>query len=152
MVPMILYMYIAPGQGQITSDDEISMLIKSFCYFNHFCKFQKDCFELWFYIDFCMVPMILYMYIAPGQGQIASDDKIPMQIRSFCYFNHFCKFQKDCFELWFYIDFFMVSMILYMYIAPGQGQRTSDDKISMLIKSFCYFNHFYEVSSWYSKQ
>ena len=44
--------------------------------------------------------------------------------------NICCKFQKDCFELWFYIDFFM---ILYMYIAPGQGQITSDDKISNLI-------------------
>ena len=39
---MILYMYIAPGQGQITSDDNISMLIKSFCYFNHFLKFHHD--------------------------------------------------------------------------------------------------------------
>ena len=36
-------------------------------------------------------------------------------------------------------------MILYMYIAPGQGQITSDDKISMLIKSFCYFDHFFNM-------
>ena len=42
-------------------------------------------------------------------------------------------------------------MILYMYIAPGQGQITSDSKISKLIYSFCYFDHFCEVSSWYSK-
>ena len=39
---MILYMYIAPGQGQITSDDKMSMLIKSFCYFRHFAKFHHD--------------------------------------------------------------------------------------------------------------
>ena len=57
--------------------------------------------------------MNMYMYIAPGQGQKTSDDKI----------------------------------ILHMYIAPGQGQITSDDKISMLIKSFYYFDHFCEVSS-----
>ena len=38
-------------------------------------------------------------------------------------------------------------MILYMYIAPGQSQITSDDKISMLIESFCYFDHFCEVLS-----
>ena len=44
--------------------------------------------------------------------------------------NICCKFHEDCFKLWFYIDFFM---ILYMYIAPGQGQITSDDKISTLI-------------------
>ena len=30
-----------------------------------------------------------------------------------------CKFQKNLFEVWFYTFFFM---ILYMYIAPGQGQ------------------------------
>ena len=35
---MILYMYIAQGQGQITSDDKISMLIKSLRYFDHFCE------------------------------------------------------------------------------------------------------------------
>ena len=38
-------------------------------------------------------------------------------------------------------------MILCMYIAPGQGQITSDDKISELICSFCYFDRFCEVSS-----
>ena len=42
-------------------------------------------------------------------------------------------------------------MILYMYIAAEQGQITSDDKMSKLIYSFCYFEHFCEVSSWYSK-
>ena len=35
-------MYIAPGQGQITSDDKMSMLIKRFCYFRHFVKFHHD--------------------------------------------------------------------------------------------------------------
>ena len=31
------------------------------------CKFQNDLFEFWFYSYFLI---ILYMYIAPGQGQI----------------------------------------------------------------------------------
>ena len=48
----------------------------------------------------------------------------------------------------FTLIFFTIS---YMYIAPGQEQITLDDKISKLIKSFCYFNHFCEVSSRYSK-
>ena len=39
--------------------------------------------------------MILYMYIAPGQGQITSDDKISKQILSFCYFDHFVKLHHD---------------------------------------------------------
>ena len=32
-----------------------------------------------------------------------------------------CKFQNDLFEIWFYTHFLMV---LYMFIAPGQGQKT----------------------------
>ena len=35
-------MYIAPGKGQITSDNRISKLIKSFCYCNHFCELHHD--------------------------------------------------------------------------------------------------------------
>ena len=38
-------------------------------------------------------------------------------------------------------------MILFMSIAPGQGQLTSDDKTSQLMYSFCYFDHFCEVLS-----
>ena len=37
---MILNMYIAPGQGQITSEDKISMLIKSFVTSIIFVKFH----------------------------------------------------------------------------------------------------------------
>ena len=39
---MILYMYVALGQGQITSDDKIFKLIYSFCYFDHFVKSHHD--------------------------------------------------------------------------------------------------------------
>ena len=44
--------------------------------------------------------------------------------------------EKDCFELWFYIDFFMIS---HMYIAPEQGNITSDNKISKLISKYRAF-------------
>ena len=39
---MILNMYIARGQGQITSDDKISMLIKTFVTSIIFAKFHHD--------------------------------------------------------------------------------------------------------------
>ena len=40
---MIMYMYIAPGQGQITSDDKISMLIcLAFVTSIIFVKFHHD--------------------------------------------------------------------------------------------------------------
>ena len=44
--------------------------------------------------------------------------------------NICCKFQKDCFELWFYIDFFHDFVHVY---SPRQEQITSDDKISKVI-------------------
>ena len=39
---MILYMYIAPGQGQITSDDKISNLYRAFVTSIIFVQFRHD--------------------------------------------------------------------------------------------------------------
>ena len=61
--------------------------------------------------------MILYMYIAPGQGLTTpwgwncDVNWNNLSLRSFV--------SKQISEVWFYTIFFM---ILYMYIAPGQGQ------------------------------
>ena len=57
---------------------------------------------------------------SPGAG---ADN--PLGMKFWCQQEHLvtlvicCKFQKNLFEVWFYTIFFM---ILYMYIAPGQGQ------------------------------
>ena len=66
--------------------------------------------------------MILYMYIhvAPGQGLTTPRVRnfyVNRNILSLWSFVASCK--KNLFEVWFYAIFFM---ILYMYIAPGQGQ------------------------------
>ena len=61
-------MNIAACQGQKTPGDKILMLTGTSCHFVICCKFQKHLFEVWFYTMFFM---ILYMYIAPGQGQTA---------------------------------------------------------------------------------
>ena len=58
------------------------------------------------------------MYIAAGQGQTTPGTKFwcqqePLVTSVICY-----KFQNNLFEVWFYGIFFM---ILYTYIAPGQG-------------------------------
>ena len=120
------------------------------------CKFQKNLFEVWFYTIFFM---ILYMYIALGQGQTAPREQSfdvnrnvlslhsfvasfkKMSLKSdFIQFSHdlihvyspgagadspqgtkfwcqqkglitlpiCCKFQKNLFEVWFYTIFFMI--------------------------------------------
>ena len=38
-------------------------------------------------------------------------------------------------------------MVLYLYIAQGQGQITPGGKISILSKTFYYFNHTLQVSA-----
>ena len=54
--------------------------------------------------------MLLYMYIAPGQGQIT----LWGQMLPIC-----CRFKKNCFEVRFYIHFFHVSPYIY---SPGKWQ------------------------------
>ena len=95
--------------------------IKFWCQQEHlvtsviYCKFQKNLFEVWFYTFFFM---ILYMYIATGQGRQLPGDKVWFQQK--CLVTSFicCKFKKKC--LWSLIlsNFFHV---YYMHIAPGQG-------------------------------
>ena len=83
------------------------------------CKFLKNLFQVWFYTNFFM---LLYKYIAQGQGQTTpwgQNFVVNRKAKSLCPFC--CKFQKNLFEVWFYTYFFM---LLYMYIAPGQGQIT----------------------------
>ena len=62
--------------------------------------------------------MILYMYIAPEQGQ--TGNKVLMSTEMSCHFIHLMQvFKTNAFEVGFYTICFM---IYYMYIAPGQGQ------------------------------
>ena len=51
--------------------------------------------------------MILYMYIAPGQGQAARRGQNLDVNRNITLFNCY-KFQKNVFEAWFYTIFFMI--------------------------------------------
>ena len=78
---------------------------------------KKNLFEVWCYAFFFQNFIHIY---SPGAG---ADNLLGTKF--WCQQEHlvtlviFCKFQKNLFEVWFYTIFFM---ILYMYIAPGQGQ------------------------------
>ena len=66
--------------------------------------------------------MIVYMYIAPGQGQTAHRGQSFDVKRNVLSFHSFvASFKKNVFEVWFYSILFMIK---YMYIAPGQGGHT----------------------------
>ena len=63
---MFFHMYLAQGQGQTTFVDKILMSTQRPCHFAHLLQSSKKHFEVWFYTYFCL---ILYMYLAPRQGQ-----------------------------------------------------------------------------------
>ena len=57
------------------------------------------------------------MYIAKAGADNPLGTKILRQLKGLFSLPICCKFQNDLFEIWFL-------MILYMYIALGQGQKT----------------------------
>ena len=80
---------------------------------------KKNLFEVWFYTIFFMI-LYMYIHVAPGQGLTTPRERnfyVNRNILSL--WSFVASFKKNLFEVWFYAIFFM---ILYMYIAPGQGQ------------------------------
>ena len=110
-------MYIAGDQGQTTPGDKILMSTETSCHFRHLLQVSKISLKSDF-IQFFF--MILYMYIAPGQGLTTpwgrnfDVNRNIFSLRSFV-----ASFKKISLKSDF-IQFFF--MILYMYIAPEQGQ------------------------------
>ena len=67
-----MYMHVAPGQG-LTTPSGLNFyvnrnILSLWSFVASFKKLKKNLFEVGFYAFFFM---ILYMYIAPGQGQTA---------------------------------------------------------------------------------
>ena len=116
---MILYMYIhvALGQGLTTPRGRNFYVNRNILSLWSFvASFKKNLFEVWFYAIFFM---ILYMYIAPGQGQTAPKGQSFNVNRNVLSFHSFdASFKKKC--LWSLILYNL--FYEYMYIAPGQGQ------------------------------
>ena len=109
-------MYTAGGQGQTTPGDKILMSTEPSCQFRHLLQVSKKSWSLILYIFF-------HDFIHVYSPRAGADN--PLGTKFWCQQKHFvtlvicCKFQKNLFEVWFYTFFFI---ILYMYIAPGQGQ------------------------------
>ena len=88
--------------------------------------------------------MILYMYIAPGQGQTTPWGQtfdVNRKPISLCPFVAGLK--KKFFEVRFHIHFFHVSP---MYIALGRGRQSIGDKILMTTERPFLFAHMLQVS------
>ena len=93
---MILYMYVARDRGWQPLRDEILMSTGTFCHFGgHLLQVSKT--SLWSLILYNF-SMILYMYVAPWQGQTAPRGQILMSIETYRHFIHFFTSLKKC--LW----------------------------------------------------
>ena len=61
-----------------------------------------------------------------------------------CHFGHLLQVSKKISLKSDFIQFFF--MILYMYIAPGQGQTAPGDKVLMSTERPYHFTHLLQVS------
>ena len=108
---------IAAGQRQTTTGDKIFMSTKTSCQFGHLLQVSKK--SLWSLILYFFFCDFIHVY-SPRAG---ADN--PLGTKFWCQQEHLdtlvicCKFKENLFEVRFYTNLFM---ILYMYIAPGQGQ------------------------------
>ena len=106
---MILYMYIhvALGQGLTTPRGRNFYVNRNILSLWSFvANFKKNLFEVWFHAIFFM---ILYMYIAPGQGQTTPRGQSFNVNRNVLSFHSFdASFKKNAFEVWFYTICFMI--------------------------------------------
>ena len=83
------------------------------------CRFKKNCFEVQFYVHFFMFH---HMYIAPGRGRGRQSigDKMLMTTERPFLCPYVVSFKMSSSKS----DFIHIFNDLYMYIAPGQGQKT----------------------------
>ena len=141
---MILYMYIAPGQGQTAPRGQsfdvyrnVLSLHSEIC-----CKLQKNVFEVWFYTNFFMIE---YLYIIPGQGQTAPGDKISMSTERPYHFTYLLQVSKK--SLWSLILYNFFHDLIHVYSTGAGGIQTPGDKVLMSIENSCHFGHLLLVSN-----
>ena len=115
-------MYIAAGHGQTTPGDKILMSTETSCHFSHLLQVSKK--SLWSLILYNFFHDFIHVYTCSPR---AGADKLTTPRGWNVYVNRnilslwsfVASFKKNLFEVWFYA---IVFMILYMYVAPGQGQ------------------------------
>ena len=88
--------------------------------------------------------MILYMYIAPGQGQtIPWGQNFDVNRNSLSLCQSVASLKKNLFKS---LNFYCFYVFFHMYIAPGRGRQTIGDKNFMTIEKPFLFAHMLQVS------
>ena len=115
--PRVIIWKKAPGHGHTTTWYKFWQTFKAFIIPTILYQFQKDPFCLIILYD--IVFYFIHVYKAPGQEETSLGTIFIMQAERSSHFDHWLHVSKNSYAIWFYAYFFM---ILYMYIALGQGQ------------------------------
>ena len=118
---MLLNMYTAPGQGQATpwGQNLTLMSTESPYHFAHLFQVFKQ--SLWSLILYTFFHVFPHVYIAPDRDRQHTGDKVLMTTERPFLFAHMLQVSKWSLRNLILYTFLM---ILFMYIAPGQGQKT----------------------------
>ena len=140
---MILYMYIAPGQGQTAPRGQILMSTECLVISFIWCKFSKKC--LWSLILYNLFYDLIHVY-SPGAGADSLQwTKFGCQQKGIITLPICCKFQRNLFEVWFYTFFF--HDLIHVYSPWAGGIQPPGDKILMSTETSCHFSHLLLVSN-----
>ena len=117
---MILYMYIAPGQGQTAPRGQSFNVNRNVLSFHLFDGSFKKC--LWSLILYNLFYDLIHVY-SPGAGADSTlGTKFGCQQKGIITLPICCKFQRNLFEVWFYTFFF--HDLIHVY-SPRAGGHTA---------------------------
>ena len=141
---MILYMYIAPGQGQTAPRGQSFNVIRNVLSFHLFdASFKKKC--LWSLILYNLFYDLIHVY-SPGAGADSPQGtKFGCQQKGIITLPICCKFQRNLFEVWFYTLFF--HDLIHVYSPRAGGIQPPGDKVLMSTETSCHFGHLLLVSN-----
>ena len=141
---MLLYMYIAPGQGHTTPWGQMLLLTESPYHFAHSLQVLKQ--SLWSMIlnKFLMISYIVYSPGARADNPLWTNfwcqQKVYITLPICCRFKKKIALKSDFVYIFF--------MFHHMYIAPGRGWQSIRDKILMTTERPFRFAHMLQVSKW----
>ena len=132
-----MYIHVAPGQGLTTPRGRNFYVNRNILSLWSFvASFKKNLFEVWFYAIFFM---ILYMYIAPGQGQTAPrGQNLDVNRKALSLYPFVASFKEISLKSDF-IHFF--HDLIHVYSPRAGGIQPPGDKVLMSTETSCHFGH-----------
>ena len=141
---MILYMYIALGQGQTAPRGQSFNVNRNVLSFHSFdASFQKKC--LWSLILYNLFYDLIHVY-SPGAGADSPQGtKFWCQQKGIITLPICYKFQKK--SLWSLILYTFFHDLIHVYSPRAGGIQLPGDKVLMSTETSCHFGHLLLISN-----